>query len=67
MHNLTKRQMQNSREIESAFPEPLRGPVLRKVQFSTIPRFEHLGKETLESWDHHRRSANLDQFLGFMT
>ncbi|KAF2434508.1 hypothetical protein EJ08DRAFT_657246 [Tothia fuscella] len=33
---------QNSREVESAFPEPLRAPVLRKVQFSTIGRLEHL-------------------------
>jgi len=35
-------EMQGSRELDSTFPEPLRGPVLRKVQFSTISRLEQL-------------------------
>ena len=33
---------QGSRELDSTFPEPLRGPVLRKVQHSTIGRVEQL-------------------------
>ncbi|KGY15577.1 hypothetical protein PABG_11570 [Paracoccidioides brasiliensis Pb03] len=32
-----------SREVNSAFPEPLKEPVLRKVQFSTISRIDSLG------------------------
>ncbi|PGH02463.1 hypothetical protein GX51_04631 [Blastomyces parvus] len=31
-----------SREVNSAFPEPLKEPVLRKVQFSTISRIDSL-------------------------
>lgn len=33
---------QGSRELDATFPEPLRAPVLRKVQFSTISRLEQL-------------------------
>lgn len=32
-----------SDDVEDAFPEPLRGPILRKVQHSTISRIDNLG------------------------
>lgn len=37
------RQVQNTRDVESTLPEPLREQVLRRVQFSPITRFEQLG------------------------
>lgn len=40
---LTAQQTDGSREVNSAFPEPLKEPVLRKVQFSTISRIDSLG------------------------
>ena len=44
--------MEASGEVEDAFPEPLREPILRKVQFSQIARIDYLGKHyhcTLQS------------------
>lgn len=37
-----KSETQGSKEVDSIFPDPLRGPVLRKVQFSTISRIDEL-------------------------
>ena len=31
-----------SKEVDSAFPDPLKGPVLRRIQFSTISRIDNL-------------------------
>ncbi|KAI0481050.1 ALG6, ALG8 glycosyltransferase family-domain-containing protein [Xylariaceae sp. FL0804] len=35
-------QLEESREVEQSFPEALRGPVLRRVQFQTISRIDML-------------------------
>lgn len=43
---------QGSRELDSTFPEPLRGPVLRKVQFSTISRLEQLVNWVYDEFKH---------------
>lgn len=37
-------QMEASDEVDDAFPDALREPILRKVQFSTISRIDNLGK-----------------------
>lgn len=37
--------MEASDEVEDAFPDALREPILRKVQFSTISRIDNLGKK----------------------
>ena len=46
--NLTDHADQNqeeaSQEVDEAYPDPLREPVLRKVQHSTISRIDNLGK-----------------------
>ncbi|KAI9894762.1 MAG: hypothetical protein M1814_002119 [Vezdaea aestivalis] len=39
----------NSFELEKAFPESLKEPVLRRAQFSTIPRIDKLVDETYEA------------------
>lgn len=39
---LTFPQADGAREVEQAFPEALKGPVLRSVQFSTISRIDNL-------------------------
>ena len=36
-------QKEASGEVDDAFPDPLREPILRKVQFIQIPRLDHLG------------------------
>lgn len=37
-----KSETAGAREVEGTFPEPLKSPVLRKVQFSTISRIDNL-------------------------
>lgn len=44
MPNSNLVQLEAQGEVDDAFPEPLRDPVLRKVQFSQIARIDHLGK-----------------------
>lgn len=36
-------QLDASDEVDDAFPDVLKAPILRKVQFSTISRLDHLG------------------------
>lgn len=36
--------MEESRELNNAFPDALKEPILRRVQFSTVSRIDHLGK-----------------------
>jgi hypothetical protein len=40
---LTRLQSKSTTAIENIFPEVLRDPILRKVQFSTISRVDDLG------------------------
>ena len=37
-------QMDASEEVDDAFPDALKEPILRKVQFSTISRIDSLGQ-----------------------
>lgn len=37
-----KSETAGARDIENAFPEPLKAPVLRKIQFSTVSRIDNL-------------------------
>ncbi|RMD40712.1 hypothetical protein DV735_g4405, partial [Chaetothyriales sp. CBS 134920] len=39
-----------SREVEQAFPEPLKSPVLRRVQFSTTSRIDNLVDEVYDDF-----------------
>lgn len=41
---LTPDKTAGSKEVDDSFPEPLREPVLRRVQFSTTSRIDNLGK-----------------------
>lgn len=43
---LTLSQNKSTTAIENVFPEVLRDPILRKVQFSTISRIDDLGQST---------------------
>ena len=36
-------QMDESREVNNAFPEALKEPILRRIQFSTVSRVDNLG------------------------
>lgn len=37
-------QMDESREVNNAFPEALKEPILRRIQFSTVSRVDNLGR-----------------------
>lgn len=37
-------QMDESREVNSTFPEALKEPILRRIQFSTVSRVDNLGR-----------------------
>ncbi|KAL9586925.1 MAG: hypothetical protein Q9212_000597 [Teloschistes hypoglaucus] len=41
-----------SDEVDDAFPENLKGPILRRVQFSTIPRLDYLVDRVFEEFKH---------------
>ncbi|KAL8695044.1 MAG: hypothetical protein Q9218_000412 [Villophora microphyllina] len=41
-----------SDEVDDAFPETLKGHVLRRVQFSTIPRLDYLVDRVFEEFKH---------------
>lgn len=41
---LMRLQNNSSSDIEKAFPDALRDPILRRVQFSEISRIDELGK-----------------------
>lgn len=36
--------MEESREVNNAFPDALKGPILRRIQFSTVSRVDSLGE-----------------------
>lgn len=40
---LSLRQMEESREVNNSFPEALKEPILRRIQFSTVSRLDNLG------------------------
>jgi ATP-utilising chromatin assembly and remodelling N-terminal len=46
----TKTHMQRraARGVDQAFPEALKEPVLRKIQFSTVSRLDHLVEDVYE-------------------
>ncbi|KAJ2906196.1 chromatin assembly protein [Zalerion maritima] len=44
------RQATGAQEVEQAFPEALKGPVLRKVQFSTVSRIDALVDKIFEEF-----------------
>jgi hypothetical protein len=35
--------MEESREVNNTFPDALKGPILRRTQFSTVSRVDNLG------------------------
>ncbi|KAK2753267.1 hypothetical protein FQN54_007958 [Arachnomyces sp. PD_36] len=41
---------EGSREVNNAFPEPLREPILRRIQFSTVSRIDNLVDEVYEDF-----------------
>lgn len=45
-------QKEASGEVEDVFPDALREPILRKVQFSTISRIDNLGRTPAILYSH---------------
>lgn len=45
-------QLTGGREVEATFPEALKGPILRKVQFQTISRLDNLVDMIYEEFKH---------------
>ena len=43
-------ELAGSREVEQAFPDPLKSPVLRRVQFSTTSRIDNLVDEVFDDF-----------------
>lgn len=43
-------QLAGAQEVEQAFPEPLKGPILRRVQFQTISRIDNLVDKLYEEF-----------------
>ncbi|KAL4812780.1 ATP-utilizing chromatin assembly and remodelling N-terminal-domain-containing protein [Aspergillus spinulosporus] len=43
-------EMEESREVNNSFPEALKGPILRRVQFSTVSRVDNLVDEIYEEF-----------------
>jgi hypothetical protein len=41
-------QRRAARGVDQAFPEALKEPVLRKIQFSTVSRLDHLVEDVYE-------------------
>ena len=41
--------MEESREVNNMFPDALREPILRRIQFSTVSRVDNLGMLCLVS------------------
>ncbi len=51
-------QMEGSKEVDGVFPDALREPILRKVQFSTISRIDNLGEYLHNDSPRMRTFAN---------
>ncbi|KAF7545926.1 hypothetical protein G7046_g9450 [Stylonectria norvegica] len=47
-----RRQLTGGQEVEASFPEALKGPILRKVQFQTISRLDNLVDMIYEEFKH---------------
>lgn len=45
-------QLAGAKEVEQAFPEALKGPVLRKVQFQTVSRIDNLVDKVFDEFRH---------------
>lgn len=45
-------QLTGGREVEASFPEALKGPILRKVQFQTISRLDNLVDMVYDEFKH---------------
>ncbi|KAL4780148.1 ATP-utilizing chromatin assembly and remodelling N-terminal-domain-containing protein [Aspergillus varians] len=45
-------EMEESREVNNSFPEALKGPILRRTQFSTVSRVDNLVDEIYEEFKH---------------
>ncbi|KAJ5256994.1 DDT domain superfamily [Penicillium angulare] len=45
-------EMEESREVNNTFPEALKEPILRRIQFSTVSRVDNLVDEVFEEFKH---------------
>lgn len=45
-------QLAGGREVEEAFPEALKGPILRRVQFQTVSRLDNLVDQVYDEFKH---------------
>ncbi|ATY64414.1 chromatin assembly and remodeling factor [Cordyceps militaris] len=45
-------ELAGAREVEESFPEALKGPILRKVQFSTVSRLDNLVDTIFDEFKH---------------
>ncbi|KAF4984565.1 hypothetical protein FZEAL_299 [Fusarium zealandicum] len=47
-----KSELAGGQEVEASFPEALKGPILRKVQFQTVSRLDNLVDQIYEEFKH---------------
>ncbi|KAK7431803.1 hypothetical protein QQZ08_001744 [Neonectria magnoliae] len=47
-----KSELAGGKEVEASFPEALKGPILRKVQFQTVSRLDNLVDQIYEEFKH---------------
>lgn len=52
-------QMDESKELNNAFPDALKEPILRRVQFSTVSRIDNLGKSAISPTVHFQALTDL--------
>lgn len=52
---LKLKQMKESRDLNKSFPEALREPILRRIQFSTVSRLDNLGTLVKVRWVNQDR------------
>ncbi|TLD20531.1 hypothetical protein PspLS_08339, partial [Pyricularia sp. CBS 133598] len=45
-----KSELHGAQEVDQAFPESLKGPILRRVQFSTVSRIDHLVDQVFDEF-----------------
>lgn len=48
----SRKQLAGGKEVEASFPEALKGPILRRVQFQTVSRLDNLVDQIYEEFKH---------------
>lgn len=59
-------QTEESREVNNSFPEALKGPILRRTQFSTVSRVDNLGTHLYTLLSPVFSTNSRDQWMKYM-